>query len=141
MRTKIIISVLSFIILLWLAGCASATQNQPDSKLNLANPAAVYCEDQGGEVDIRTTDEVAVGYCVFPDNSECEEWAFFRGECTPGDTLVGMPNPAAVYCEDQGGESEIRTNADGSQDGFCIFDDGSECEQWAFLRGECKPGE
>ena len=22
-----------------------------------------------------------VGYCLFPDDSECEEWAFFRGEC------------------------------------------------------------
>ena len=24
------------------------------------------------------------GYCVFPDGSECEEWAYFRNECQPG---------------------------------------------------------
>ncbi|MBN1138650.1 MAG: DUF333 domain-containing protein, partial [Anaerolineae bacterium] len=24
------------------------------------------------------------GYCVFPDGTECEEWAFQRGECMPG---------------------------------------------------------
>ncbi|MBU1866793.1 MAG: DUF333 domain-containing protein, partial [Actinobacteria bacterium] len=24
------------------------------------------------------------GVCVFPDGSECDEWAFFRGECEPG---------------------------------------------------------
>ena len=189
MKTKIIVPVLFFIVLLWLAGCTSATQKQPEPKLNLANPAAVYCGEQGGEVDIRTTDDGAVGYCVFPDDSECEEWAFFygkcepkdsgiiglpnpaavyceeqggqldagicafedgsecdqwaffRGECAPGDTSVGLPNPAAVYCEEQGGQPEIRANADGSQDGFCIFDDGSECEQWDYFHGECEPGE
>ena len=27
---------------------------------------------------------VRCGYCIFPDGSECEEWAFFRGECVPG---------------------------------------------------------
>lgn len=52
----------------------------------LANPAAVYCEEQGGQVEIRETDEGQVGYCVFPDGSECEEWAFYRGECVPGGT-------------------------------------------------------
>jgi putative hemolysin len=61
--------------------------------------------------------------------------------CTATDTPeTGMPNPAAVYCEEQGYAYEIRTAADGSQSGVCIFDDGSECDGWAFYRGECKPG-
>jgi len=50
-----------------------------------------------------------------------------------------MPNPAALYCEQQGYTSEIRTAADGSQYGVCIFPDGSECDEWAFYRGECGP--
>jgi hypothetical protein len=38
-------------------------------------------------VDIRTGDDGGqAGYCVFPDGSECEEWAFFRGECAPEPT-------------------------------------------------------
>jgi putative hemolysin len=53
---------------------------------------------------------------------------------------VGLPNPASVYCEEQGGRLEIRTAADGSQYGVCIFADGSECDEWAFYRGECGPG-
>jgi putative hemolysin len=54
---------------------------------------------------------------------------------------VGLPNPASVYCEEQGGTLEIRTEADGGQYGVCIFPDGSECDEWAYFRGECKPGD
>lgn len=51
-----------------------------------------------------------------------------------------LPNPASVYCQSQGGRLEIRIAEDGSQTGVCIFADGSECEEWAYFRGECTPG-
>jgi putative hemolysin len=50
---------------------------------------------------------------------------------------LNMPNPASVYCEQQGYISEIRTAADGSQTGYCIFPDGSECDEWDYFRGTC----
>ncbi len=53
---------------------------------------------------------------------------------------VGMPNPASVYCEEQGGTLEIREDESGGQYGVCVFEDGSECEEWAFYRGDCEPG-
>ena len=56
-----------------------------------------------------------------------------------GTPLADMPNPASVYCEEQGYRSEIRTASDGSQTGYCIFPDGSECDEWAFYRRECGP--
>jgi putative hemolysin len=59
------------------------------------------------------------------------------GEPVP--TLAHIPNPASSYCEEQGNELEIRTAADGSQSGVCVFADGSECEEWAYFRNECKP--
>ncbi len=52
---------------------------------------------------------------------------------------AGMPNPASVYCEQQGNKLEIRTAADGSQNGICIIPDGSICDEWAYFRGECGP--
>jgi putative hemolysin len=52
---------------------------------------------------------------------------------------ANMPNPASVYCIEQGYTSEIRTAADGSQSGVCIFPDGSECDEWAYFRSECGP--
>jgi len=61
---------------------------------------------------------------------------------TPEPTATGippanMPNPASVYCEQQGNKLEIRTAADGSQNGICVFPDGSTCDEWAYFRGEC----
>lgn len=51
-----------------------------------------------------------------------------------------MPNPASVYCEQNGNKLEIATADDGSQSGRCIFPDGSTCDEWAYYRGECGPG-
>lgn len=48
------------------------------------NFASVYCEKQGGFVDIREVGDGQVGYCVFVDGSECEEWEFYYGRCTEG---------------------------------------------------------
>ncbi|MBN2114738.1 MAG: DUF333 domain-containing protein [Acidimicrobiia bacterium] len=108
----------------------------------IANPASVYCQEQGGTLDLAT------GICTLADGTECDEWAFYRGECGPGqamgEAVIGgnaqLPNPAAVYCEEQGGTVEIITAADGSQSGVCKFADGSQCDSWAFWRGECSPG-
>jgi putative hemolysin len=52
---------------------------------------------------------------------------------------ANMPNPASVYCEQNGNSLEIQTAADGSQSGICIFPDGSTCDEWAYFRGECGP--
>ena len=50
---------------------------------------------------------------------------------------ANMPNPASVFCEQNGNKLEIVTAADGSQNGICIFPDGSTCDEWAYFRGEC----
>ena len=52
-----------------------------------------------------------------------------------------IANPASVNCENQGGKLEIRKDNQGNESGFCVFPNGSECEEWAFFRGGCKKGE
>ncbi|WKZ35066.1 MAG: DUF333 domain-containing protein [Anaerolineales bacterium] len=59
--------------------------------------------------------------------------------CASPQTQAGLPNPASVYCEQNGNKLEIRTAPDGSQSGVCIFPDGSVCDEWAYYRGECGP--
>jgi len=63
------------------------------------------------------------------------------GETQPESDEANLPNPASVFCQEQGGVTEIRSDSEGGQYGVCLFPDGSECDEWAFFRGECAPGE
>lgn len=88
---------LFFVLIFALSACATITgQSVPQStpttenQANLPNPASVYCEEQGYQLEIRTAaDGSQSGYCLFPDGSECEEWAYYHGECVP----AGSPTP------------------------------------------------
>ena len=61
-------------------------------------------------------------------------FAFFNKIINTNTQNTGIANPASIYCEQQGGRSEIRTAADGSQTGWCVFSDGRECDEWEFFR-------
>jgi putative hemolysin len=61
-------------------------------------------------------------------------------EPPPGEDDGEIANPASVYCEEQGGTVVFRLDEEGGQRGICVFDDGSECDEWEFYRGECEPG-
>jgi dipeptidyl-peptidase-4 len=85
MKRKLIISLILTVLV--IGGCSpqlAATPTPSESSIDLPNPASKYCVDQGYELEIRTDDGGEAGYCIFPDGSECEEWAFYRGECTSG---------------------------------------------------------
>lgn len=51
-----------------------------------------------------------------------------------------IANPASTHCLEVGGKLEIRESAAG-QTGVCIFADGSRCEEWRLMRGECARGQ
>lgn len=53
--------------------------------------------------------------------------------CGSKNTETQMANPASVYCSEQGGKSETRTEKDGSQTGWCVFPD-YQCDEWEFFR-------
>ncbi len=136
--TMVILLGLACLAILAAVGCSSGSEPS-----QIANPASVYCDEQGGTVDIRTeAGGGEVGYCQFDDGTECEEWSFHRGECKQGEfsSSTQLANPASENCVALGGDLEFREHADGGQYGVCVFDDGSECEEWAFFRGECEPG-
>jgi dipeptidyl-peptidase-4 len=80
---KRIAAVVLFVGALVLAGCVPAP-TPPESKPDMINPASKYCTDQGYKWEVRTKAGGEAGYCLFPDGSECDAWAFFRGECAPG---------------------------------------------------------
>jgi putative hemolysin len=90
MKLRWIVPLL-FVVLL-VAACGGKAEETPttfESPLatdapGIANPASKFCEDQGHQLEIRTEAGGQVGYCIFSDGTECEEWAFYRGECAPG---------------------------------------------------------
>jgi len=88
-----------FVLLVWFLLLSTACARRPASPTpqpNMPNPASVYCVEHGGRLELRTDATGAVtGFCVFPDKSECEEWAYFRGECQPGDSLR-VPAPTST---------------------------------------------
>jgi len=57
----------------------SEIQNQ---SAGIANPASVYCESHNGTLIIVTaSDGSQSGLCTLSSGKQCDEWAYFRGEC------------------------------------------------------------
>ena len=90
-----------FFVGLLVMGCVASQNGQPNqngtatnnSTSNLANPASVYCAQNGGASKIVTAaDGSQSGLCAFPDGSQCDEWAYYRGTCSPvNGTTTPMP--------------------------------------------------
>lgn len=59
---------------------------------------------------------------------------------SPSPGTPGIANPASVNCQNKGGRLVIRQSALG-ETGYCVFSDGSECEEWAFFQGRCQQGQ
>lgn len=99
MNKKLTLTAGAFLVAIFLlSGCGKTNQDQNSSQEKkqennkqkassegLANPASVYCKENGGTTDIRTSEFGETGYCVFDDGSECEEWSFYQGECQKGE--------------------------------------------------------
>jgi hypothetical protein len=75
-------------------------QEKKEAPLGIANPASAYCEKQGGKLEIKNTEQGQIGVCIF-SKGECEEWAYFRGECTPEEGNITLENCGPID-ENQG---------------------------------------
>ena len=114
----------------------------PTGTAGLANPASENCVAQGGTVSIQERgDGGQYGVCLFEDNMQCEEWAMLRGDCPVGGIKVtGYVTPAAQYCAITGGTYTITSESGAeNEQGTCTFEDGSECDVWAYYNGQCAP--
>jgi uncharacterized protein len=159
MKKYLLLSTL-FVAIFVLGGC-----DKSDQKIGMPNPASKHCSEAGGNVEIRDEQNGQVGYCVFNDGSECEEWAYFRGECKKGDNKSQNNNgqnnnsgnnnnnnennrsnnvpkdEASSFCEKSGGKIQTQTRTLNGKDygtyDTCIFTDNMQCEDWALFHGYC----
>ena len=77
-------ALILFLFLIFTVTCINSCKQKED-EVKLANPASVFCAENGGKTSIRIENYGDVGYCLFDDGTQCEEWAYFRGECRPGE--------------------------------------------------------
>ncbi len=115
-------------LMLMLTACGTMAPDEDTSQagdIGLANPAAVYCEGLGYEMETVETPAGQDAVCIFPDGSQCGQWDFLAGRC----------GQEFSYCEQQGYDL-IET--DGNV-GTCMFTDGSYCVEIEFFEGTCGP--
>jgi hypothetical protein len=129
-------SCLWVLVVLPVALVSCGDGGEDDDVSGLANPASVFCEEQGGTVEIVT--DVAgnqLGVCHLGDGAQVEEWEYYRQSQQEAGG-AGLANPASVFCEEQGGTVEIVTDGAGNQSGVCHLPDGTEVDEWEYFRAQ-----
>ncbi|HPQ97040.1 MAG: DUF333 domain-containing protein [Thiothrix sp.] len=76
-----------------------------------------------------------LGACSSGSTGKGRADAAGEGRATP---VVGLANPASTNCIRQGGKLRIVSPPDGRGEyGLCTLPNGTVCEEWALMRGEC----
>lgn len=111
-----------------------STTNVTEDWARMANPASIYCLDNGGSLETRENKNGQYGVCLFEDNRQCEERAFYRGDCPKGwMKITGYETDAEVYCAISWGE----LTGVGTPTPMCKRVDGTRCNAQANLDGDC----
>jgi putative hemolysin len=100
-------------------GLSGAACGDDESDTRLPNPAAVYCEEQGGTVSGPEP------MCELPDGTVVDAWEYYRNETQSGG--AGIANPASVFCEEQGGREF-------GPEPMCELPDGTVIDGWEYYR-------
>jgi len=62
-----------------VVACEDEKETSDSDAVGLANPASVFCVEQGGQSEIRTADDGSQsGICILPDGTEVDEWDYYR---------------------------------------------------------------
>lgn len=131
-KLQILLVTIGLLVSMTLTACI-VEKTPPTGASELANPASVYCTQQGNKHEIRTAEGGGqTGVCIFADNTECDEWAYFRGECgpksqtspTPAETIAATTQPSG------GGPGGGETTGEGASGGFMPEGTSEEFADW-----------
>jgi len=87
MNKNILIIILILITggLVYYFGFYEKALEEKPGESQLANPAAIYCEEQEGTLESVMFEAGVRTSCVFIDDSECNQWDFYNGKCKKGE--------------------------------------------------------
>jgi putative hemolysin len=71
------------LLLVVACGARPAPAPVPAGPYILPNAASEYCLAEGYQFEVLAQEGDTTGYCIFPDDTRCELWAFYEGQCTP----------------------------------------------------------
>lgn len=70
---------LAFLATVGILSVCAVSSSESDNMVGTANPASVFCGQQGGKSMTRKDNTGGeYGVCVFSDGKETEEWVYFR---------------------------------------------------------------
>lgn len=75
-------------------GTGSSDTTTPAGQI--ANPASVFCVEQGGTVEIVDDAIGQVGYCNLPDGTRVEEWEYYRSQSAGTIDADAAPVPVTI---------------------------------------------
>jgi uncharacterized protein len=78
LRRSVVTALVAGTLLVTVAACGDDDAPDGGNGTGIANPASVFCEEQGGTVEIVDEAGGQVGYCNLPDGTRIEEWEYYR---------------------------------------------------------------
>jgi putative hemolysin len=131
------------IFLIALTACTARQVQTPEPaatdipQVNMANPASVYCEQNGNKLEIQTAaDGSQSGICVFPDGSTCDEWAYFRGGCG----LAAQKSPTSAIVVEAISTASSGTTEENASGGYMPPGTSEEIADWRGVIKSTEPG-
>ena len=80
-KTLFWIIIVLIILLIALVIYIVNMDDSKNSQAGLANPASVYCQENGGVIEIMSDERGQFGICILENGTRCDEWKYYQGSC------------------------------------------------------------
>lgn len=138
--------------IMWINADGTPLKNfNPNGKVTRAEYATVFSRVLFGdkynksewnyyEDHLKALNEAGILTNTTPSITEVRGWVMlmmYRStnvENNNSEATIWMPNPASVYCEEQGGTVNIVKDEEGNESGMCKLADGTEVDEWEYYR-------
>jgi len=110
MKTKILIIILVLIIaglVCYFGFGRKEEEKNEEGYSQIANPASVYCEEQGGTIENKEFTAGTKGFCIFEDSSQCGQWDLYHGDCKKGDLKIEVLKEGEGKLADNGNKVTV----------------------------------